>query len=102
MNTNNTGTTKIASELAASIPPATVQPMVFRASAPAPDEKANGNTPRMKASDVMIIGRRRNCTASSVAATMSIPRSTRSFANSTISMAFFVASPMSVINPICA
>ena len=50
----------MASELAASMPPATVQPMVLRASAPAPAEKANGKTPNIKAREVIRIGRSRS------------------------------------------
>ena len=76
--------------------------MVRLATAPAPVASTSGITPSIKASDVIMIGRRRSRTASSVAFSNSSPWSTRSLANSTISMAFFAASPISVINPICA
>jgi len=90
INTKSTGTTKIAKEVADNIPPNTVQPMVLRDSAAAPLANAKGKTPRMKAREVIIIGRKRNCTASKVAGTKSIPLSTRSLANSTIKIAFLL------------
>ena len=55
MSTNNSGTTNIASVDAAIIPPNTVLPIVLRLPAAAPVAKANGNTPRMNASDVIAI-----------------------------------------------
>ena len=88
--------------VAASIPPSTVQPMVERAWAPAPEAKASGITPRINAMEVISIGRNRSLTASNVAVTIAIPLSTRSLANSTIRIAFFAASPINVINPIWA
>src|SRR5579875_397171 len=102
MSTNNTGTIKMANKVAANMPPNTVQPMVARATAPAPVAKAKGNTPNIKAMEVMIMGRNLSLTASSVAGITSIPLSTLSLANSTIRMAFLAASPIKVISPICA
>ena len=67
ITTNNTGTIKIASEVAASIPPRTVQPMVDLATLAAPVARASGKTPRINAREVMSIGRRRSLTASRVA-----------------------------------
>ena len=67
---------------------------------PAPDENASGNTPSINASDVIMMGLKRNLTASMVDSITSIPQSTRSLANSTIRMAFFAASPINVTNPI--
>ncbi len=92
----------MARDVAASIPPSTVQPMVERATLAAPVASASGNTPRIKASEVISIGRRRRLTASRVALITGIPLSTRSFANSTIRMAFFAERPINVIKPICA
>ena len=90
----------MASDVAANIPPNTVQPIVLRDSAAAPAAKANGKTPRINANEVISIGRKRNLTADKVVYIRSIRASTRSFANSTIKIAFFAASPMSVIKPI--
>jgi len=56
----------MASEEAASIPPRTVNPIVLRATAPAPVENASGRTPRRNAMDVITIGRKRSLTASRV------------------------------------
>ena len=92
----------MASHVAPSIPPKTVQPMVERATPPAPVAKAKGNTPNINAIDVIIIGRNLSLTAASVAGKISIPASTLSFANSTIRIAFFAANPISVTKPICA
>ena len=93
---------KTPNAVAAIIPPRTDHPIVCRATAPAPVANTRGDTPKMKANDVIKIGRSRNRTASIVAARISIPRSTRSFANSTIRIEFLAARPISVIRPICA
>ncbi|MDR3611221.1 MAG: hypothetical protein P4L27_11705 [Ignavibacteriaceae bacterium] len=83
MNSSRTG-------VAASISPKTVNPIVDLAWAPAPVASAKGDTPKINAIEVIIIGRKRNLTASIVAAVNSIPfLSALSFANSTISIAFF-------------
>ena len=87
---------------AANIPPNTVNPMVRRATAPAPVANTNGNTPNINASEVMMMGRKRRLTASRVDLMRSSPLSTRTLANSTIRMAFLAAKPISVIKPICA
>ncbi len=84
------------------MPPKTVTPIVFLDAAPAPVANASGNTPRINARDVMMIGRKRSRTASSVDCISSSPRSTLILANSTIRMAFFADKPISVINPIWA
>ena len=55
--------------------------------------------PRMKASDVMMIGRRRSFTAASVASIVLLPLASSSIANSTMRIAFFAASPMIVTSP---
>ena len=60
---------------AAVVPPMTAVPMICRATAPAPEEKARGSTPSRKAKDVIRIGLRRNRAPSSAAASRAIPRS---------------------------
>src|SRR5215212_1555917 len=65
----------------------------------APVETTSGSTPRMNAIDVIRIGRKRKCTASSVACTRSLPCACRSFANSMIRIAFFADRPITVIRP---
>lgn len=82
------------------IPPRTVQPIVLRATAPAPEEKIRGDTPKMKAIEVIIIGRKRSLTASIVDSIISLPESTLLFANSTIKIEFLADRPISVTNPI--
>ena len=64
----NSGTKKIARNVAASMPPMTPVPIECRAPAPAPVEIASGSTPRMNASDVIRIGRKRSRAASIAAA----------------------------------
>lgn len=88
--------------VAVSIPPNTVNPIVLLAIAPAPVAKAKGNTPSIKAIEVIIIGLKRSFTAAKVAGTISIPPSTLSLANSTIKIAFLAAKPINVTKPICA
>ena len=44
----------MARNVAANIPPNTPVPMEFRLAAPAPEATTSGNTPRIKAIDVMI------------------------------------------------
>ena len=63
--------------------------------------RASGSTPRMKASEVITIGRKRS-RAALVAASIdrSSPASRCCEANSTIRMAFFAARPTSVTSPI--
>ena len=57
----------------------------------------SGDTPRMKANDVMRIGRKRSRAASMAASRSGTPRPRISLANSTIRMAFLAASPTTVI-----
>ena len=87
--------------LAASMPPITVVPMIWRATEPAPDAVHNGTQPRINANDVIRIGRRRSRAPSSAASTRFLPFSNSSLANSTIRMAFLAASPISMTRPIC-
>ena len=91
------GTNNGATRVATSIPPMTLVPMAWRLAAPAPVLTARGTQPRMKASEVITMGRKRRRAASSAACTASLP-SLRycSTANSTIRMAFFADRPISV------
>lgn len=66
---------------------------------PAPLLVAIGSTPKINASEVIRIGRRRMRDASSVADIRSCPLWFSSLANSTIRMAFFADSPMMVNRP---
>ena len=75
-------------------------PAEMRAPAPAPVEIASGSTPRMKASEVMRIGRKRSRAASTAAAEADSPSSCLSTAYSTIRIAFLAARPSSVTRPI--
>src|SRR5262249_33188960 len=79
----------------------TAVPSDLRISAPAPEAMHNGTTPRMKANDVIRMGRSRNRDASTVASKTDRPRcKCSSLANSTTRMAFLHASPTSTTRPI--
>ena len=97
--TKNTGTKNTASKVAVNIPPITPVPIARWLAEPAPVDIASGSTPRMNASDVIRIGRKRRCAASSTASIVLLPCACRSFANSMISTAFFADKPITVINP---
>ena len=58
-----------------------------------------GKTPRMKAKEVMRIGRKRSRAASSTASCSVRPSRCSVTANSTIRIAFFADSPMIVMSP---
>ncbi len=91
---------KIARKVAVSIPPITPVPIACWLAEPAPLLIASGSTPRMKASEVIRIGRRRSRAASSAASTGPIFSPTcSSRANSTIRIAFFADRPMVVSRP---
>ncbi len=92
----------MASDEAAIIPPNTVNPIVLRATAPAPVANTNGITPKINAMDVIKMGRNLSLTASTVDCINSSPLSTLTLAYSTIRIAFLAARPISVIKPICA
>ena len=66
------------------MPPATAVPTECRASRPAPVANTSGMTPRMKASDVIRIGRSRMRAASTAASAIVSPRPRSCSANSTI------------------
>src|SRR5580658_3843027 len=57
--TKNVGTNSTARQVEAIIPENTVMPIDLRALAPAPLANTSGTTPRMKANDVIRIGRKR-------------------------------------------
>ena len=83
-----------------SIPLKTAMPSVRRISAPAPSATTSGSTPRMKASDVIRIGRSRSRLASTVASARGLPSRINCRANSTMRIAFLHASPTSTTKPI--
>ena len=60
-------------KVAASIPPTTPVPIERRAAAPAPVDTISGITPSTKASEVMMIGRKRRRAACSAASTGDLP-----------------------------
>ncbi|MNZ61047.1 hypothetical protein D3C78_791300 [compost metagenome] len=91
---------KVASTVAASIPPITPVPIEWRLAEPAPALIASGTQPRMNASEVITIGRKRSLDASSAASNGPMPFSSRIItANSMIRMAFFAARPIRVTRP---
>ena len=95
------GMKKIPIALAASIPPITAVPIIWRATEPAPLAVHSGTQPRINANDVIKIGRSRSLAPSSAASASGFQCSFWSLANSTIKIAFFAAKPISMIKPIC-
>ena len=91
---------KIAIPVAASMPTMTTVPRTLRDTAPEPVAVQSGTQPRMKAKDVMRIGRSRSLAPSSAASTRLLPSFCCRTANSTIRMAFLAASPISMTRPI--
>jgi len=75
--------------VAASIPTITTVPRMRRASAPAPEAIQRGADPKMKANEVIRMGRRRRRAPSSAASIKSRPFANSALANSTIRIAFF-------------
>ncbi len=84
------------------MPPITAVPNTRREIAPAPDALQSGTQPRMNANAVIRIGRKRSFAAINAASSADLPLSNSILANSTIRMAFFAASPISITSPICA
>ena len=82
------------------MPPQTAVPSDCRLPAPAPVANTSGSTPRMNAKLVMMIGRNRIRAASSAACTTDRPPSRSSRANSTMRIAFLLASAMMSTTPI--
>ncbi len=72
-----------------------------RISAPAPAATTSGVTPKMKANEVIKIGRNRRRHASTVASWRERPSWCNCFAYSTIKIAFLHARPTSTTRPIC-
>ena len=99
MTRKKSGMKKIPIVVANNIPAKTPVPRECRLPAPAPLAITSGDTPRMKANDVMRMGRKRSRAASTAASRSAIPRPRISLANSTIRMAFLAASPTTVISP---
>jgi hypothetical protein len=100
MTKNVTGIKQAAIHVAASIPPITTVPIICLDTAPAPVAIANGTVPRIKAKDVIRIGRKRVRAPVRAASMSGLPFSYSSRANSTIRIAFLAASPMSITRPI--
>lgn len=96
-----TGVKNIAKRVDVIIPPQTAVPSDRRLAAAAPVAKTSGRTPRMKAIDVIKIGRNRIFEALTDAAKMECPDFLSSLANSTIKMAFLLAKAMTNTIPIC-
>ena len=82
------------------MPPNTAMPIERRAAAPAPVARTSGNTPRMKANEVMTIGRNRSRAASTAASRIGLPSSRCWRAYSTIRMPFLLPSAISRMMPI--
>ena len=97
--TKKTGMMSTARTVAEAMPPATAQPMAFWPPEPAPLARASGKTPRMKAMEVIRMGRSRMRAAARVASTRSMPASYWASANSTMRMAFLAERPMVVSRP---
>ena len=87
------------STAAVNIPPTTHVPMSCRPLAPAPVDTTIGKTPRMKANEVMMMGRKRSRAASSTALWRLRPLRCSVTANSTMRIAFFAVSPMMAMRP---
>src|SRR5215831_17450841 len=87
------------STVAIIMPPNTVVPTECRPFSPAPEATTSGTTPRMKASEVIRIGRRRIVAACTADSTSGTPRSRSCSANSTIRIAFLLDSPTSMTSP---
>ncbi len=88
--------------VAASMPPMTTVPRIRRETAPEPVAVQSGTQPRMKANEVIKIGRNRMRAPVSAASMRDLPFSYSSRANSTMRIAFLAARPMSITRPICA
>ena len=101
MTTKNDGTNNTARQVEAIMPLNTVMPIDLRALAPAPVASTSGSTPRMKANEVIRMGRNRARAASIAASTIGLPAARISRATSTIRIAFLADSAISRISPIC-
>ncbi|MOA24104.1 hypothetical protein D3C78_1447690 [compost metagenome] len=97
--TKNKGTKNTASTVPVIMPPSTPVPIARWLDELAPEASTSGTTPRPKASDVMMMGRKRRWAAWSAAWNTDLPSACRSLANSMIRIAFFAERPMIVISP---
>src|SRR5436190_3382273 len=98
--TKNEGTNSTARQVEAIMPVNTVMPMEMRALAPAPLASTSGSTPRIKANEVITMGRKRARAASTAASKIALPSARCSRANSTMRMAFLADSAISSTSPI--
>src|SRR6185369_12285016 len=80
--TKKTGTISTARLVAVIMPPITPVPIARWLAEPAPVATASGSTPRMKAIEVMMIGRKRRWQAANAASTRLLPCACSSFAYS--------------------
>ena len=81
-------------------PPTAPVPMALFPRAPIPPANTNGNSPIIKANEVIRIGLRRTRAASIAASIREYQARLRCSANSTIRMAFLAKSPKSMIKAI--
>ncbi|MBA7658413.1 hypothetical protein ES703_66364 [subsurface metagenome] len=101
MTTKNVGTNSTARQVEAIMPENTVMPIDLRALAPAPVASTSGSTPRMKANDVIRIGRNRARAALTADSSSGLPsRTCSSNATSTMRMAFLADSAIRRMMPI--
>ena len=99
--TKMAGTKNLPRNVSATMPPIAAVPMIWRAMDPAPDAIHSGMQPTMKASAVIISGRKRTLAASSAASTRGVPFSYSSFQNAAIRIEFFAPKPISITKAIC-
>lgn len=95
--TKNIGTKIVEIKVDPSIPPIIPVPTECSAFEFAPLAKAKGNVPRIKARDVIIIGRKRCRAEIRAASTVEVPSRQCSRANSAIKIAFLADNPNKVI-----
>ena len=101
MTKKNTGVRKTPNRVTPIMPLNTAVPSERRISDPAPVARTSGTTPRMKAKDVIVMGRSRSRDASTAASARDLPPRCNCWANSTTRMAFLHASPTRTTRPIC-
>jgi hypothetical protein len=82
------------------MPPKTTVPMACWLAAPAPPGDQEGDPPRIKAKEVILMRRKRRLVASTAASTTDMPSRCKSRANSTIRMAFLLARAIIGTGPI--
>ncbi len=96
----NDGTNGTARQVDAIMPVNTEMPIDLRALAPAPVASTSGATPRMKANEVITIGRKRARAAATAASPIARPSRRSSRATSTMRIAFFADSAIRSTMPI--